>query len=158
MAFVCMSSGSLAIRKDATMIAGATAIVILLLLAAVHVYWAAGGKAGKAAAIPTAEGRPVIKPSASSTAMVAVGLCVVAAMLALRIGWLKPPGFADDNIFIQIAAWVIAAVFALRAIGDFRYVGFFKRIRDTRFARLDTLAYSPLCAVLAILSGIAASR
>jgi hypothetical protein len=140
------------------MIAGATAIVILLLLAAVHVYWAAGGKAGKAAAIPTAEGRAVIKPSALSTAMVAVGLCVVAATLALRIGWLKPLGLAGDNVFVEVAVWLIAAVFALRAIGDFRYVGFFKRIRDTRFARLDTLAYSPLCAVLAVLSAIAASR
>jgi hypothetical protein len=153
------------------MVACAIAIVILLLLAAVHVYWAAGGKAGKAAAVPTAEGRAIIKPSALSTAMVAAGLCVIAAMLALRIGWLKLPGLAGDNVFVEIAAWLIAAVFALRAIGDFRstaarhravrrrrYVGFFKRIRDTRFARLDTLAYSPLCAVLAVLIGIAASR
>jgi hypothetical protein len=46
----------------------------------------------------------------------------------------------------------------LRAIGDFRYVGFFKRIRDSKFARLDTLAYSPLCAALAVLIGIAAYR
>ena len=140
------------------MIAGATAIVILLVLAAVHVYWAVGGKAGKGAAIPTAQGRAVIKPSALSTAIVAAGLCVIAALLACRIGWLKLAGLASDNIVVQIAAWLIAAVFALRAIGDFRYVGFFKSIRDTRFARLDTLAYSPLCAVLAVLSGIAASR
>jgi len=87
-----------------------------------------------------------------------VGLCVVAAILALRIGWPNPLGLACDNVFVEIAVWLIAAVFALRAIGDFRYVGFFKRIRDTRFARLDTLAYSPLCAVLGVLSGIAASR
>jgi hypothetical protein len=162
MAFVCISAASLserqAARKDTTMVAGAIAIVILLLLAAVHVYWAAGGKAGKAAAVPTAAGRAVIEPSALSTAMVAAGLCVIAAILALRIGWLKLPGFAGDNVFVEIAAWLIAAVFALRAIGDLRYVGFFKRIRDTRFARLDTLAYSPLCAVLAVLIGIAAGR
>ena len=56
---------------------------------------------------------------------------------SLRIGWLKLPGFGGHHIFVQIAAWLIAAVFALRAIGDFRYVSFFKRIRDTRFARLD---------------------
>jgi hypothetical protein len=85
-------------------------------------------------------------------------LCLIVAILALRIGWLKLPVIAGDNILVQIAAWLIAAVFALRAIGDFRYIGFFKRIRDTRFARLDTLAYSPLCAVLAVLIGIAASR
>jgi hypothetical protein len=34
--------------------------------------------------------------------------------------------------------------------------GFFKKVRDSRFARLDTLAYSPLCACLALLTGIAA--
>lgn len=140
------------------MVAGAIAIVILLLLAAIHVYWAAGGQAGKAAAVPTAEGRAVIKPSALSAAMVAAGLCVIVAILALRIDWLKLPGFAGGSIFVEVAAWLIAAVFALRAIGDFRYVGFFKRVRDSRFARLDTLAYSPLCAVLAVLIGIAASR
>jgi len=162
MAFVFTSAAALsareAARKDATMIAGASAIGILLLLAAVHVYWAAGGKAGKAAAVPTAEGRAVISPSALGTAMVAAGLCLIVAILALRIGWLKLPVIAGDNILVQIAAWLIAAVFALRAIGDFRYIGFFKRISDTRFARLDTLAYSPLCAVLAVLIGIAASR
>ena len=140
------------------MIAGAAAIVILLLAAAIHVYWAVGGKAGKAAAVPTAEGRAVIKPSVLGTGLVAAGLCVIAALLAFRIGWLKLPGVANDNIFVQIAAWLIAAVFALRAIGDFRYVGFFKRIRDSKFARLDTLAYSPLCAALAVLIGIAAYR
>jgi len=162
MAFVFTSAAALsareAARKDATMIAGASAIGILPLRAAVHVYWAAGGKAGKAAAVPTAEGRAVIGPSALGTAMVAAGLCLIVAILALRIGWLKLPVIAGDYILVQIAAWLIAAVFALRAIGDFRYIGFFKRIRDTRFARLDTLAYSPLCAVLAVLVGIAASR
>jgi len=138
------------------MITGAAAIVILLVLVAVHLYWAAGGKAGKAGAIPTAEGRPVIKPSAMGTAMVAAALCAIAALVALRIGWLTLPGFPSDNIFVRIAAWLIAAVFALRAIGDFRHVGFFKRVRGCRFARLDTLAYSPLCTALALLIGIAA--
>ena len=37
-----------------------------------------------------------------------------------------------------------------RAIGEFNYVGFFKRVRGSRFARLDTLVYSPLCLLLAI--------
>jgi uncharacterized protein DUF3995 len=157
MRIVCNAIGPLS-RKDTTMIAGAAAIVILLLAAAIHVYWAAGGKAGRAAAVPTADGRAVIKPSPLGTGLVAAGLCVIAGLLAFRIGWLKLPGVADNNVLVQIAAWLIAAVFALRAIGDFRYVGFFKRIRDSKFARLDTLAYSPLCAALAVLIGIAAYR
>lgn len=38
----------------------------------------------------------------------------------------------------------------LRSIGDFRYVGFFKRARGSRFAELDTRFYSPLCLPLAL--------
>ena len=89
MAFVFTSAAALsareAARKDATMIAGASAIGILLLLAAVHVYWAAGGKAGKAAAVPTAEGRAVIGPSALGMAMVTAGSCLIVAILAMVI-------------------------------------------------------------------------
>ncbi len=138
------------------MIASTAAILILLLVAGVHFYWAAGGKIGKGAAIPAANGRPVIKPSAFGTMMVAIGLCAMAAVLALRTGWLDVPALPRDSI-VKIATWLIAAAFALRAIGDFRYVGFFKRIRDSRFARLDTIAYSPLCACLAFLVGVSAS-
>ena len=45
----------------------------------------------------------------------------------------------------RFGIWVLAAVFALRAIGDFRYIGIFKRVRGTRFARNDSLYFSPLC-------------
>lgn len=140
------------------MIAGAAAILILLALACVHVYWAAGGMAGKGAAIPTAQGRPVIKSSALGTVLVAAGLCAMAGWLALQIGWLDLPALPGGRRLVKFGAWLIAAVFALRAVGDFRYVGFFKTIRESRFARLDTLAYSPLCACLVLLSGISASN
>jgi hypothetical protein len=40
-------------------------------------------------------------------------------------------------------------VLALRAIGEFRYVGLFKRVRESRFAALDTRVYTPLCVALA---------
>jgi hypothetical protein len=36
----------------------------------------------------------------------------------------------------------------LRAVGEFRYVGLFKRVRGTKFAVLDTFVYSPLCLLL----------
>lgn len=38
----------------------------------------------------------------------------------------------------------------LRAVGDFRYVGFFKSVRDSRFATMDTWCYSPVCLALSI--------
>ncbi len=45
----------------------------------------------------------------------------------------------------------LAAIFVLRAVGDFHYVGFFKRVRGSVFARRDTWVFSPLCVVLAVL-------
>ncbi len=42
------------------------------------------------------------------------------------------------------ATGVIGALFVLRAIGEFRLVGFFKRVRGTAFARWDTALFSPL--------------
>jgi hypothetical protein len=52
-----------------------------------------------------------------------------------------------------VLSWLtraLALVLLLRAVGDFRLVGFFKRIRGSRFARLDTALYSPFCVLLAI--------
>jgi hypothetical protein len=44
-------------------------------------------------------------------------------------------------------------------VGDLRLVGFFKRVRDTRFARRDTLFYSPLSLALGLaLLGLALGR
>jgi hypothetical protein len=37
-----------------------------------------------------------------------------------------------------------------RAVGDFRLVGFFKTVRGSTFARMDTRLYSPLCVLLGI--------
>ncbi|WP_423856182.1 DUF3995 domain-containing protein [Acidithiobacillus ferrianus] len=35
-------------------------------------------------------------------------------------------------------------------MGDFRLVGFFKTVTGTRFARLDSTVFSPLCLAMAI--------
>jgi Protein of unknown function (DUF3995) len=48
------------------------------------------------------------------------------------------------------AAGVLGAVFVLRALGDFRLMGFFKSVRGTRFAVRDTWLYSPLCLLLGL--------
>jgi len=45
---------------------------------------------------------------------------------------------------------LIAVVFLIRAMGDFKYVGFFKKVRNTRFAKLDMNFYSPLCVAVSV--------
>jgi len=110
------------------------AAAILALLGMIHLYWAAGGTFGKSAALPTANGKAVLHPTPWITIVVAFGLFAMAALVLWRV-WL----------------WPIAGIFLLRAIGDFHYVGFFKRVRDSQFAKLDTWFYSPLCLLLASL-------
>jgi hypothetical protein len=131
-----------------SVIPGAAAALILACLGLLHVYWAAGGTFGKGATVPVREGKPVLRPSPLTTAIVAVGLLGMAALLVARIGWIVIP---ISPLSLRVCIWLTTAIFFLRALGDFRYVGFFKRVRDSRFAELDTMLYSPLCLLLAAL-------
>ena len=80
-----------------------------------------------------------------------MGLALSLAVLlcVMRAGWLLPgvPGWVS-----QAGVGAVSLAFGLRALGDFRYVGFSKRVRDGVFARRDTWLYSPLCALIAILA------
>ena len=57
----------------------------------------------------------------------------------------------------RVGIWVIALTFAARAVGEFRYVGFFKRVRGTRFAQRDTWIFSPLCVLIALMAAVVGS-
>ncbi|AFQ50788.1 DUF3995 domain-containing protein [Burkholderia cepacia] len=119
----------------------------LCAIALVHVYWAFGGRRGKRAAIPEQNGVPLLRPTRCGTLGVAAALLAGACAVASRAGWLWPNLYPAAIAFVVVA---LALIFAVRAVGDFRYVGFFKRVRGSRFARMDSLCYSPLCAALAI--------
>ncbi|HEY1722524.1 MAG TPA: DUF3995 domain-containing protein [Magnetospirillaceae bacterium] len=129
------------------MIGGAIAIILLIGIAGLHVFWALGGHIGQSAAVPERNGKPAFKPGPIATFAVAVALVVAVLLVAAHLGWIASP---VPTGLVRVLVWMIVVAFAARAIGDFRYVGFFKRVRDTRFARLDTRVFSPLCAVLAI--------
>ena len=122
---------------------------ILLLLSLVHWYWALGGQRGLAAAVPTsASGEPLVSPGRLAAAGVAFAL-LVAAGLAL---WPACPYAVGPPWVQRGGVWGIALVFTARAVGDGRYVGFSKRVRDTAFGRRDSRLYSPLCALIAFLA------
>jgi hypothetical protein len=132
-----------------------TIAAIFLLLALMHFYWAAGGGSGSSAAIPEINGVPAFKPSTAATVAVGLVLVATAAIVLMHAGELPAPVPAW---LLQTALIGAAAALFLRAIGDFRLVGFFKRVRGSRFARADTLLFSPLCLALgAALALLAAS-
>ncbi len=124
-----------------------TLIGVFAGLSLVHVYWLFGGRIGLRAAIPELDGQPLFQPSALAMLTVAIGLVLCAVVIAGTARVLMLP------LSQTVLAWMtraLAVIFLLRAIGDFRLVGFSKRICDSRFARLDTVVYSPLCLAMAI--------
>jgi hypothetical protein len=120
--------------------------VVFLGLSALHVYWAVGGRRGTDAVIPTVEGRRTLNPSSLATIGIAVALAVAGAITIGSTGVLNS---VVPAWLIRSGLVVLSLVFGLRAVGDFRLIGFTKRVKDTRFARLDTTLFSPLCAGLA---------
>ncbi|QNL51030.1 DUF3995 domain-containing protein [Olivibacter sp. SDN3] len=123
---------------------------IFLVLASVHFYWAFGGRWAFDVAIPTdVNGRHLFRPNAVNTLMVAIGLLGFAAVNLVYAGWIYPEELAKEYIRFLMAS--IAFIFALRAMGDFRYIGFTKRRSHyrTSFGKRDTKLYSPLCLLLA---------
>ncbi len=126
-----------------------TQSVILFLLSAIHFSWVLGSTWGFEKALPTnTEGIRVLSPSKFDSAMVALGLLLFAIFYLLKADIIN---LGVPSYILKYAGWAIAAIFALRAIGDFKYIGFFKSITGTEFAKLDTMLYSPLCLGLAVI-------
>jgi len=122
-----------------------------LFISSIHIYWAFGGNWGSDAVLPTKDDNntKVLNPSILPTLIVAFGLLgfglhilIISGLIAFDIPqWLSNYGL-----------WIIASIFTLRAIGDFKYVGFFKKIKLTKFGKNDTKYYSPLCLTIGILT------
>jgi len=116
-------------------------------LSALHVYWALGGAWGDAAAIHEVRGKPAFRPGTAATLVVASLLALAAVVVIARAHLVQVPG--APPWLLALAAWVQTLVLAGRVVGDFRTFGVFKRVRGTRFARRDSLVYTPLCLALA---------
>ena len=128
--------------------------LVFLFLASMHVYWALGGRWGGEAAVPTKDDNAkVFTPGPLPTLVVAAGLLLFGLIVLMSS---KLIAFPLPAWITHYALWLIAAVFVFRAIGDFKYVGFFKKITKTRFAQNDSRFYSPLCLVISILTAILA--
>jgi uncharacterized protein (DUF2062 family) len=121
--------------------------LILLAVGLIHAYWALGGRRASAGAVPEVAGRPAFKPSRFGTIAVAIALLAASALVAtagrLLADPLSPP-------IVRLLTFGLGAVFLARSVGDFRLVGFFKRVRASRFAQLDTFLYSPLCLIMGL--------
>jgi Protein of unknown function (DUF3995) len=122
-------------------------IIIFLAIALVHFYWALGGKKWASLAIPkTNENETLFKPSMIETLVVAVAFLGFGYIMACEAAI-----FSHQGLLVKYGSWAIPAVFIVRAIGEFRYVGFFKKIKNTDFGQMDSKYYSPLCLAIGII-------
>jgi len=124
-----------------------TVCLAFVLLALWHFYMALVPGSGTAGAVPSVEGRPLFTPSRKSTVGVGVVLLLFSALVAATAGLIS---VGLSRKALSWLSFTLAIGLLARAVGEFKYVGFFKRVRGSRFARLDTLVYSPLCLLLAI--------
>lgn len=121
--------------------------IIFAILSLFHIIWAMGGRIGGENAIPSNNGMPIFKPSIFATLLVAFALLLAMMTILGQIGFL---GEMIPNWIFRWATLVIAILFFLRAIGEFKYVGFFKKVSDSGFAYWDTMLFSPLCLFIAV--------
>ena len=129
------------------------ALAIIAFAGGFHAHWALGGRLGFSVSLPQRpDGSPVMahrlgwwRPAAGA---VALGLACLAALLLGRAGYVELPLPAA---LVRIALGAVGAAFVARALVPNLYVGFFKRLRTTRWAKYDTRLYSPLFLLLGLL-------
>lgn len=121
---------------------------IFIMLSFIHVYWAMNGSLGKEGVIPTLnDGNAVFEPGIVGTFAVAAVLGVFAFITTGNLGIFV--SFLSNN-FIKYFTLAIGILFIIRTVGDLKYVGFFKSIKGTPFAKNDSRYFSPLCLYLGL--------
>ncbi len=124
--------------------------IIFLSLSILHFYWAFGGKLWYEDVLPTnSSGLRRMNPSMAATLIIAFGLIFLAFITTGN------QGLFDKYVkrkYFRYGALIIAVIFFLRAIGDFKFIGFFKTVIRTKFGVNDTQIFSPLCVFIALLS------
>ena len=127
-------------------------LIIFSFLAFMHFYWAFGGKYGLEQAIPTRSKDEKGKlPGRFATIFVGLMLLFFGSIYLTRIGFIN--NFINSST-INVFGYIIPLLFFIRVIGDFKYVGLFKKVKETIFAKADTKIYIPLCLFISVLGFI----
>lgn len=122
---------------------------IFTLLGCIHFYWAFGGKWGVEKVIPTKSNNKItFTPPKIATFIVGLVLVFFGIIYFTKLGIVN---IKIPNLVIKYGCWIIPSIFILRAIGDFNYVGFFKKIKNTEFSKADSKWFIPLCLIIGIL-------
>jgi len=121
---------------------------ILIGLGILHFYWSLGRKFGFTESLPTNEsGERVLNPRKIDCLIVGIGLTSFGVFYLFKSGIIE---FNLPEWMKEYGGWIIPSIFLLRAIGEFKFIGFFKTVKKTAFGKLDTKFFSPLCVFIGI--------
>ena len=92
---------------------------------------------------PKLEGKEEFTPPKTLTFFIA---CLITSLAILAILLISVN--SQLKAFLPYLGYAVFIVFVARAIGDFKYLDFFKKIYNSSFSKKDTFYFSPLCLVL----------
>jgi len=122
---------------------------VFIFLGLIHFSWALGGKWAIEKALPTKEnGERVLNPKKIESGIVGFGLTIFGLFYLFSS---KLIDIQLPNWIVDYGSWIIPTIFILRAVGDFKYIGFFKKVKQTKFGKLDTKFFSPMCLVVGLI-------
>jgi hypothetical protein len=124
--------------------------VVLLAIAGLHVYWAAGGRwpghdeaSLNALVVGGRPGAPMPPPFASIAVSAGISGIALGAVAARGLIELPLPGV------VRVLTWIAAGVLAVRGLGGFFDLRLRPHTIALPFGRLNRRIYSPLCVALA---------
>jgi len=123
--------------------------IIFLILGGFHFYWLLGGKWGVRKVIPTMkDNKNAVDIPKFATLIVGLILVSFGVMYLIKSGLVN---IQIPNWISHYGYWIIPSIFILRAVGEFNYVGFFKKVKNTEFAEADSKIFSPLCLTIGLM-------
>lgn len=124
--------------------------LIFIIIGMLHVFWAFGGSWGVNTALPTKDDSelPVLRPRMLGSLFIGLLCFFASVLLIVQLDLLAAIKSSPLSKWLCITGGI---VFLLRAIGEGKYVGFFKKIKHTRFAKQDTAFFSPLCVWISLI-------
>ena len=123
-------------------------VLTYFVIALIHFYWLFGEKWIDKALPADENGKIVLNPGKFETVIVTFGLLLFAFYYLLKMELFE---MEIPKLIAEYSGWIISLIFIVRAIGDFKYVGFFKRIKKTEFAKLDTRYFTFISLIIGLI-------
>lgn len=121
---------------------------ILVLISLIHMYWGFGGSWASKVVLPM---KKIVKNMflfRGRRGLLWWRLRFYFCYCVISTAWIHI--FWSTSRITKWGCILLAVIFFIRAVGDRKYIGIFKKVKGTEFSMYDTWVYSPLCLFIAL--------